>query len=425
MGGSDSAKGSTLGSVEETFQDFWANRPLRPQRGGKLGGVAAAIGLRYGIDPILVRVAFVIGAFYGGAGVVLYLLGWLLFPKEGDPVPGPHGPQMSRRPTSGAVVVIILLLLIPATTWAFDFTGLFGMALGIGALYLLHRNYRDRAAAGSSEQQVTGSAAQAGENTWVYPGTSAQPTGESTVDEEGRTQPPAWDPLGAAPFAWDLPEPAPATPEPQPRPPRRHSITLVTLALALIAAGLSVAYSAPLSFVLAISLGVLGAGMIAGAFLRGGRGLIGFAIPVGALAMLLTVIPVGSSGYPAPFDRPWQGVNSHTARPITIDQVRPEYVTSVGEIELNLEDLRIGDGQQVRTNAHAGLGEVRVVVPPNADVIANCSAGLGSIDCLDESLEGRDIRARADDLGNDGTPGGGQIVLDLSSGTGDVEVTRG
>ena len=41
--------------------------------------------------------------------------------------------------------------------------------------------------------------------------------------------PPAWDPLGAAPFAWDLPEPGPV---PAPAPQRRSRVTPVTLALA-------------------------------------------------------------------------------------------------------------------------------------------------------------------------------------------------
>nr|HPK66493.1 S-layer homology domain-containing protein [Thermoanaerobaculia bacterium] len=48
--------------------------------------------------------------------------------------------------------------------------------------------------------------------------------------------PPAWDPLGAAPFAWDLPEPSPV---PAPAPPRRSRVTPVTLAVALLAGGVA------------------------------------------------------------------------------------------------------------------------------------------------------------------------------------------
>lgn len=97
---------------EDTLRSFWATRPVRPRRGGKLGGVSAAIGTRYGIDPILVRVAFVLATIYGGAGVVLYLLGWLVFPKEGDLLPGSTEP--TREPTSTGLAVVLVLLLIPA-----------------------------------------------------------------------------------------------------------------------------------------------------------------------------------------------------------------------------------------------------------------------------------------------------------------------
>ena len=48
--------------------------------------------------------------------------------------------------------------------------------------------------------------------------------------------PPAWDPLGAAPFAWDLPEPGPV---PAPAPRRRSRVTPMTLAVALLAGGVT------------------------------------------------------------------------------------------------------------------------------------------------------------------------------------------
>ncbi|MBA3264401.1 MAG: PspC domain-containing protein, partial [Thermoleophilaceae bacterium] len=44
----------------------------RPQRW--LAGVCAGIARRYGIDPALVRLAFVVAAAAGGFGVALYLL---------------------------------------------------------------------------------------------------------------------------------------------------------------------------------------------------------------------------------------------------------------------------------------------------------------------------------------------------------------
>lgn len=402
--------------VEETLRDFWADRPVRPRSGGKLGGVSAALANRYGIDPVLIRVAFVVGVFYGGAGVLLYLLGWLLLPREVSGEPGRSG----SRPTSGPMLVLLVLLLIPALFAVTDFAGLFGLTLGAGALYLLHRNYRDRGAAPVEPQADR--AEPGADNTWVYPGTDGTPTdriatGRSTADlspgEAEHTGPPSWDPLGAAPFAWDLPEPS--DPEPEPEPARtRRSVTLVTLALALLATGLGVAVGMSPADAVAIGVGVLGAGMIVGAFLRGGRGLIGFAIPAAALAMLLSALPVD----------PWRGFTNEQVRPDTIGDVRGSYTGSVGNIELHLDDLRFTEGQELGTRAHIGLGNISVYLPPDVDATVRCSADRGAVDCLGEGRDGSHPRVETTDFGADG-PGGGNVTLDLSAGTGKVEVLRG
>jgi phage shock protein PspC (stress-responsive transcriptional regulator) len=55
---------------------------------GVVGGVCAGLGRRLGIDPLLLRAAFVAAAAAGGAGIVLYALAWALVPAgllgEGD-----------------------------------------------------------------------------------------------------------------------------------------------------------------------------------------------------------------------------------------------------------------------------------------------------------------------------------------------------
>jgi phage shock protein PspC (stress-responsive transcriptional regulator) len=46
-----------------------------------LGGVCAGIADYYGLDPVLVRVAFVLLAFLGGPGILLYLILLLVIPE--------------------------------------------------------------------------------------------------------------------------------------------------------------------------------------------------------------------------------------------------------------------------------------------------------------------------------------------------------
>jgi signal transduction histidine kinase/phage shock protein PspC (stress-responsive transcriptional regulator) len=71
----------------------------RDRSHGWLGGVCAGIARRYGIDPALVRLAFVIATAAGGAGIALYLLGWLV-------IPAGEAPGRRRLPTGrGAVEV--------------------------------------------------------------------------------------------------------------------------------------------------------------------------------------------------------------------------------------------------------------------------------------------------------------------------------
>ena len=48
-----------------------------------LAGVAAGIARYLGADVTLVRVVLAVLVFVGGAGVPLYLAGWLLIPEEG------------------------------------------------------------------------------------------------------------------------------------------------------------------------------------------------------------------------------------------------------------------------------------------------------------------------------------------------------
>lgn len=54
----------------------------RPAEGRMLAGVAAGVARSLGLDPVIVRVAFLVLALAGGAGVPLYVAGWLLIPDE-------------------------------------------------------------------------------------------------------------------------------------------------------------------------------------------------------------------------------------------------------------------------------------------------------------------------------------------------------
>jgi phage shock protein PspC (stress-responsive transcriptional regulator) len=57
-------------------------RLLRSRQDKMLAGVASGIGSYFGVDPILVRIAFVVLTLTHGAGLLAYLLLWLVMPAE-------------------------------------------------------------------------------------------------------------------------------------------------------------------------------------------------------------------------------------------------------------------------------------------------------------------------------------------------------
>ena len=83
----------------------------RDRDAGWIGGVAAGIAKRFGIDVSLVRLAFVVATAAGGFGLGAYLLAWILIPS-GEP-----GAASGRLPTGRAAVEVALgtgLLLLAA-----------------------------------------------------------------------------------------------------------------------------------------------------------------------------------------------------------------------------------------------------------------------------------------------------------------------
>jgi signal transduction histidine kinase len=83
----------------------------RDRDAGWIGGVAAGIAGRFGIDVSLVRLAFVVATAAGGFGLGAYLLAWILIPS------GESGSARTRLPTGRAAVEVALgtgLLLLAA-----------------------------------------------------------------------------------------------------------------------------------------------------------------------------------------------------------------------------------------------------------------------------------------------------------------------
>ncbi len=51
-------------------------------RGKILAGVCTGLGEYFEIDPVLIRALFIVALFSGGIGAMLYIVLWLIMPKE-------------------------------------------------------------------------------------------------------------------------------------------------------------------------------------------------------------------------------------------------------------------------------------------------------------------------------------------------------
>ncbi|BBG04546.1 PspC family transcriptional regulator [Pseudonocardia saturnea] len=421
----------------DTLRDMWESRPLRPRDDRKLAGVAAALARRYELDPTLVRVGFVVATIVG-PGLPMYLAGCAVLPDAGRP----GGPPPQRGSTSVLAAVLLTIAALLAIPLVMPMDRLIATIVTLALLVGVHvtRGARPggRAAALTPTPPVpwaTPGATTAqlpGQVPGQFPGQpagapGAQPGPQAAPVEPART-PPKWDPLGVAPFAWDLPEPGPE-PAPPPRP--RSKLTPVTLAVALVAAGmvgvvvLAAPGALPPSAVPGAALAVVGIGLLMGAFRRAGRWLIPFAVLLALTTWLATLLngALGPDGWAVR-----GGMGPIVDAPVTAAQLAPEYRRGTGSIDLDLTRLDLtatpGADGPVRTRAEVGAGAVTVRVPADADLVVRGSTGWGDVTVDGQSRAGQDARLDVTDPGPDG-PGGRVLELDLRAEMGAVEVQRG
>ena len=90
---------------------------MRRSRGDRvIAGVCAGLGRYLGIDPVLLRVAFIILSLANGLGLIAYVVAWVAIPEEGadqpvGPAPEPRR-ETGRMVLGGSLVVLGLVLLL-------------------------------------------------------------------------------------------------------------------------------------------------------------------------------------------------------------------------------------------------------------------------------------------------------------------------
>ncbi len=372
----------------------------------KLAGVAGGLGRHLNIDPTILRVAFVVLAFFGGAGLLLYVALWLVVPEEGKE----HAPIATSPDTRNTILVIvaaIAALLLIGDTWG-DVGFPWPIAVGALVVGLILLN-RDKPVSTTTPPPPgtptpppgTPSAPAA----WDAGATPASPTYDDT-------EPTAPLPPGPPSYALQQPPPAPA---PQPyRGPLLFGLTLALIGIALGSLGLyDVAQGGvPDAAYPALALTVVGVMLVVGAWFGrpGGLILLGVVASIGLLATSVA-------------DPRAIGDQSIVEAPTRAVQVEDLYAFTAGATHLDLSNIRDVarlDGRTVEIEGNAG--QIIVTLPDNLDVDVTATVAMaGEVQVLDERHGGTGVSMTRTVDGGDGAA---QLDLDLHLLVGDIEVRQ-
>ncbi len=76
------AKKNTSGNSTQTTKT--PSKLYRSEKGRVIAGVCSGLGEFFQVDATIVRLIFILIAVFGGGGILLYLILWLIVPSEGS-----------------------------------------------------------------------------------------------------------------------------------------------------------------------------------------------------------------------------------------------------------------------------------------------------------------------------------------------------
>lgn len=362
-----------------------------------VAGVCGGLARFTGIDPVIFRVALGVATVLGGAGLVAYVIAWVVIPSEDDE--RSHAESLLRdrslpRPVLvalGVLAAFVLLGVLGAGPFDGDHRGGGGFGLfvlvGVG-IWLFNR---DRQPDSPRWRPPVPPVPPVPPQPFAA-GTTAEVTDRVTDDV---TAP--WPPVPPVPLH---------------RPPRPSSkLPAVVLSTMLLVGGVlalvevSGAADVALDTALALLLLVLGAGLLVGTWFGRARSLILLGLPLTVLTSAATVMDVPFTG----------GAGERSWRPTTVAELEDEYHLGAGEAALDLSELDL-DGRTRRVAASLAVGEL-VVILPDATVRLDARTGMGALVAPGWHDDGVDVRRRTTVDGS-----GGMLELELRLGMGRMEV---
>lgn len=375
----------------------------------KVAGVAGGLGRHLDVDPLILRVAFVVLVFFGGAGLILYAACWILVPEDGA-VRAPFNLDERSRSVALIVVGVIATLALVGDSWgAFWFPWPLAV-VALVALWLLTRNSPPRPV--PPVEPWTGAA----------PTAPAAPTPPYTEPYPAPYAAPyaaPYTPTPPPPTYYAPPPPPQATyvpPPPRPPNPRKRGPILFWFTLALIAlaqgilgmADLAGTHVADAAYP-ALAVGICGLMLVVGAFFGRAGGII-------ALGLISTVVLTGATAA----DR-WD-TNDVTETPQTAAAVDTRYWLGAGEQVIDLREVADLQNLNGRTlEVEGGIGRIEIIVPEGLTAVVHADVdGPGNIEVFDFERGGIDTTINSSD-GSETDP---RITIDTQLGVGQIEVHR-
>lgn len=365
-------------------------RWLRRDTQSPLAGVATGLSTYFGINPILLQVAFVVTTAFSGFGLLAYIAGWLLIPSPSDPE---TRPVTITSNTARAVFGVLFAIGAASSTLTlgpntFEIT-LLPLVLIAGGFYLL--NQRQQA-------PTTDTGDPTAATSFAAPSPSSTPPPPSSRAH--------WADVDATP-AEAMPVPA----EP-PGPP----VTSVTLAAVAVVIGLMVTLSQfgadiPAAATFGAAMAVLGGGLIYGAFYGRPRGLV----PIGLLlAIGLALAPAFDA-----FADGGTGLREYS--PVAQSDVLDAYDLGAGPLELDLRRVNFTEDRTITVNVGAGYAEIWL--PNDVNLVVDAEAAAGYVEIFGREYAG--VFANGNDSRRATEAGRPTITIDAEVTFGYVEVRRG
>lgn len=378
------------GATFATEKPAESRRLRRRARDRVIGGVAAGVADHLNIDPLLVRAGFVGLMIFGGAGLALYVVAWLLIPEQGcdDPIVEDLLAPVGLRGHAGTAILVFLAVVV-AGAWLsgygpgqrFREVALLGVAIiALGGLLV-----RGSAMAWRPRSHVASAAATNPISALgPEPHQPIAPSGTSAGARRAEGRPRESSPLGWYALA----------------------AALVAVGVFAIVGTVPGVHVAPGQF-FGVALVVVGLGLVVGAWWGRARLLI-------LLGLLILPAAVAAAFVTVPLDG---GVGDFEFRPQSPGEVHGEYRLASGDLRLDLSDLD-ARGTAVTVTASVGVGRLSVVVPDDAQVELDARVAGGGLRLFGNQQVGTGLGDRVERPNGVGA----RLVLHLEAGIGSVVV---